>query len=162
MTNKIISFISFTFFLLIIIATTSAVGNCTNERFDCSDHGLCYSDKSGCHCDVGYITFPTENVYPECNYAQKSQLTGFLLSLFIGPFTGAGFFYVGQVGLGVGQLIVLLVPTFLLCCFSKVEWIVFILKIIMQLGVNAFWIASIVLFASNKITDGNNAPLEKW
>merc|ERR1712154_408119 len=52
-------------------------------------------------------------------YSEKSQLTAFLLSLFIGPITGAGRFYVGDYAEGI---IKLLLPIVLICACGIVAF----------------------------------------
>ena len=71
-------------------------------------HGLC--EDNVCVCDDQYVNrYPHElegENYNElvCSYKQKRTLVAFLLQLFLG-LLGTAQFYLGNIGLGCGQLI---------------------------------------------------------
>lgn len=74
--------------------------NCTSPK-SCSYNGYCI-DVNTCKCDDGYTTHDsTPNI--SCNYKQKDRLVAFLLQFFLFS-VGAGNFYLGNIGLAVGQL----------------------------------------------------------
>lgn len=73
------------------------VGQTTAE---CNYNGFC-TESGHCRCNDGYTTHRSST---ECNYRQKSRYTAFLLQFFIGGMTGAGEFYLGNIGLASGQL----------------------------------------------------------
>ena len=77
---------------------------CT-ECFERDDNGTCSIVSPGCY----YF----EN--SECVDNRRSQLVAFLLSLFLGE-VGAANFYIGQNGLGAGQLVLFLSTFIIICC----------------------------------------------
>merc|ERR1711997_147906 len=82
----------------------------------CGKHGECNATviSSGfCECEEGYIHWEGE----PCAYEQKSKLTAFLLSFFLG-ILGADWFYLsqGQAGYIVAGLIKLFFPVITCCC----------------------------------------------
>lgn len=83
--------------------------NCTDDS-SCSYRGRCNFKKTGCICDAGYTTFEPEEG-TQCNYKQMSRFLPFFLEFFF-PYFGVGHFVLGNIGYGVGQIIVL----FLCCC----------------------------------------------
>merc|ERR1711994_1032103 len=87
----------------------------------CGKHGECEFSQynatvisSGfCECEEGYIHWGKE----PCAYEQKSKLTAFLLSFFLG-YLGADWFYLsqGQAGYIVAGIIKLFFPVITCCC----------------------------------------------
>jgi len=88
---------------------------CHDPTVTCHGHGTC-EDHYGCRCDSGYTTHKAENG-TMCNYKQKSQMTAFLLTLFLGEF-GAGRFYVGQTVTAVIKLLLIVCGCCLTCVCS--------------------------------------------
>lgn len=81
--------------------------NCTDANqysAQCDFNGICLSN-GNCKCDSGYITWPQGNSVG-CTYKQKQQLIAFLLSFFVGEFTGAGEWYLGNNDIALAQLLV--------------------------------------------------------
>lgn len=157
---------TFVVLLLLVAASTAALAsNCTQPVLDCSGRGQCVPSSSDCFCDDGYVTHPPDAV-PQCNYKQTSRLAPFLVSLFVGPYTGAGYFMIGQTGLGVGQLLLFwggLFVGFLLGLIFGKEWdcAVFVFNLFVSFGVIAFFIASLVQIAQG-MDDGDGVPLGGW
>ena len=90
---------------------------CSDASIDCNGHGICFKNGDGCKCDDGFITHnPTNDT--QCNYEQKSQLTAFLLALFLGEF-GAGRFYVGQASTAVFKFLLIYYACCLNCVCSR-------------------------------------------
>jgi len=99
--------------LTLISLITVQAQNCTNTTVAenvCGMRGDCKLSRNGWEsfgdCDSGYAS-----VDGACNYKQKSQLTAFLVSFFVG-WTGADWFYLsdgtaGYVVAGVFKLITL-------------------------------------------------------
>lgn len=85
--------------------------NCTIDS-DCNN-GVCVN--STCECNIGYVSYDSDI----CNYAQKKQITAFLLSFFLGGI-GAEWFYLSDCninyeGLGTLKLILFLIIAILVC-----------------------------------------------
>ncbi len=74
-------------------------GYCDDDA-DCNGHGIC--DDNLCSCEDEYAG-------DFCNRKRKSKLVAFLLTLLVGPIfslpVGAGRFYLGYIGIGVGQIL---------------------------------------------------------
>eukprot|EP01084_Bolivina_argentea_P053476 98185_1 len=145
--------------------------NCTNSYVACNTHGICVSNhpEVGCQCDYGYTTFNSQDS-TMCNYKQKSQLTAFLLSVFLGG-VGAGRFYVGDIGSGVVLLSLIIVG----CCYGCFAIVqtsdndLYSYLIVGEgvipacLCANVLWVViDSVLFAVNKIPDENGVQLAPW
>lgn len=143
--------------------TMNANTLCTLDS-ECGDYGRCHNNK--CKCDSGYYTQNSNN---PCGYKQKKQLTAFLLQFFIG-YLGAGHFYVGEIGLGVGEILLCIVPAIFICCIfcaasGEKPCIVIFLGIVMilaEIGTLAWWIYNTVQFGENKFNDSNGVPLQEW
>lgn len=153
--------------------TTSSV-NCSGVNTfsdSCSNNGVCLTSGK-CRCEDGYTTYP-KNHNPQCNYKQKKRLTAFLLSFFLGAWSGAGYWYLGITDMAIAQLMVFVSFIFVICCYlctiddSKANekeesfcsnCIEFTFSIVML----ALWINALVSIASNDFTDGNGATLEDW
>ena len=96
--------------ITIINFTNMTISDSTNNTCEidtlaalCNYHGICNEDEHSCNCNEGYITHnPTNETF--CNYKQKSALTAFVLELFIGFISGAGYFYIERYGLGNAQV----------------------------------------------------------
>jgi TM2 domain-containing membrane protein YozV len=133
----------------------------------CNYDGTCTKDGS-CKCNSGYATHePDDNT--QCNYKQKKQLTAFLLQIFLGYY-GAGHFYIGRIGLAIGELLLsfggcfigcLLVP----CFMANAEGATLIAGVINFLTATAsfgWWLANTIIFGLNNFKDGNGVPLQSW
>ena len=147
--------------------------NCTtgSNTFACSYHGICSGDFT-CVCDTGYITFPTDSKFG-CNYQQKSALIAFLLEFFLGVEVGAGELYLGNISLGIGQLIFFWVGLLFFISFctllaylflstDEAKYMLYGNKIgtfIWSIGVTIFWIVLIVYIVNGTTVDGNGAPI---
>eukprot|EP01084_Bolivina_argentea_P039191 72448_1 len=142
--------------------------DCDPEK-TCDGHGDCTYSGSGdelifasCKCDNGFTTYPDPPTgdQPYCNYPQKSQLTAFLLSWFLGAF-GAGRFYVGDYVLGAIKLCLIFMGCFLGCicmvlanmCGGGGEQIGLVPICLAATALSAWCIADIILFAMNDIPD---------
>ncbi|KAG5180632.1 hypothetical protein JKP88DRAFT_166410 [Tribonema minus] len=104
----------------------------------CPQHASCYrfSETEGvCECDGGYIT---REPYPPCDYHQKSQLTTFLISFFVG-WLGVDWFY-----LAVGN------PWYIVAG---------VVKLITAGGFGIWWIVDFIRVIVNAFPDGNDLPL---
>ena len=139
----------------------------------CQDHPGCWSYNRATHA---------------CDDKRKSQLTTFLLSLFL-AYVGAANFYIGQLGLGGGQIALFLVSLAFMCaaipccvilCFASANQggdsavgafvcgtfcsaviiaIGFVLSILAYLALTAWWIYDLVIFVQNRRLDGRGCPL---
>jgi len=148
-------------------------GNCTDSL--CNYNGRCNDEKTECVCDKGYITFESSDG-TQCNYQQKNTLTAFLLEFFLGAEAGAGYFYIGQTGMAVGQLLLFwvgLVPLCLILCCGVVSsekldsgcvgitFAVFGCLYVVGwfVGILAWWIYALVTIGQGSVHDGNGAPI---
>ena len=150
-------------------ASYSSDGSCAVSA-DCSNNGVC--SNGSCACYPGFVTFPS-GATPACNYAQKSQLTAFLLQIFIGE-TGAGQFYLENWGNAGGQLAILIVPAILACicccvmCGADSDGkgacgiCILVLMVILFIGVGVWWLADTILIGTNHYLDGNGIPVKSW
>jgi hypothetical protein len=160
------------------------VMNCTNAYLQCSGNGMCTDPvgftnnltNSTCYCANNYITWPAE-AYPECNYAQTKRLLPFLLHLFLGPYTGVGAFMLGEVGVGVAEVVIFffgLLPLCIYCiciegdvdttnpkhtCGECVKLVYILIWIFVITGI---YIGVLVNIGTAVYTDKNNAPLGSW
>ncbi len=78
---------------------------CKNPQYDCSNHGFCSQDGLSCICDSKYDTFECHN--SQCCYRKEPRVKLFLTSFFV-TWIGVPFFILGNVGLGIGMIV--------LCC----------------------------------------------
>ena len=134
----------------------------------CNYHGTCVADGKSCICNEGYVTFKSDSI--QCNYEQKDTVTAFLLAFFVGVEGGAGYFYLGNIGMGIGQLLLFwigMIPQ----CFSifiiqgKYKEFFAIMSVcytcLWSGAVIAWWITSLVMIATGSQHDGNGAPIPK-
>ena len=133
--------------------------NCTTNA-DCNYNGNCMNNHQ-CKCNDGYITFDSET---QCNYKQKNTLTAFLLELFIGMYTGAGYFYLELNYLALGQLFyfwggILVFCFSSLCISSDFKIIIPILIFLWGIGIIMWWLYVVILIAKGTIRDNNGAPI---
>jgi len=151
---------------------SNEVYNCTDNS-DCNYKGICTS-KNVCQCDDGYITFP-QNHSTDCNYKQKSAKTALLLQLFLGLF-GAGYFYLGVIDLGLGELFlfwggfifVCMLGCIIVCVknnqeqnpnYDIVSAITNLFICLVMVGSFIWWIYSMVTIGNGTQLDGNGATL---
>jgi hypothetical protein len=137
--------------------------NCT-EAYDCSYNGICTNEKT-CKCNDGYVTYPSNHV-TGCNYKQKSTLVAFLLQFFLGFISGAGYFYLGQTELGLGQLFLFwggtILSLFFACCSCSEksdsnEEILY--KCVLYMGCIIWYMYSLAEIGGGITKDGNGAPI---
>lgn len=161
------------------LASAGPVDNCTLPYFQCSAHGGCTFPygvnnplDSRCYCDNNYITWP-ENHYPECNYHQQTRVLPFLLEIFFGWFTGVGAFVCGQVGWGIGQVLLCwlgLLPLGIVGCVQVCRDQEFDCKglaascymCIWITAITALEIATLVMIGDGRFKDEHGAPMGGW
>ena len=142
----------------------------------CSYRGICREDGLTCHCDKGFATFDSVDGN-QCNYEQKGPFGIWLLEFFFGPYTGAGYFQAGRIGLGVGQLMLfwggIIFMCVMACCagvFAKGNSVKYGLGDILGcvggcfivcwiLGILVWWIYALVTFAQGSVADGNGVSI---
>jgi len=144
--------------------------NCTGS-IDCNYKGHCNEEGTSCICNDGWTTYNTHHE-ALCNYEQKNQLTAFLLNLFFGKIFGAGYWYIERVDMALTQLFIywigLLGIYVVLYCAIQIsgenngEACGYCFTSIWSMAVIAFWIISVVMFASNEVLDGNGIQLNSW
>jgi hypothetical protein len=144
--------------------------SCTDAN--CSYRGRCNDMQTYCICNDGYITFGVTD--KQCNYKQKETLIAFLLEFFLGVPGGAGYFYLGQTYMGVGQLLLFwvgLIPLCLLtCCLVAGSeggavagmCCAYLYIFLWGIATSGWWIAALVTIGTGKITDGHGAPIKMW
>ena len=136
----------------------------------CSFNGICTTSTS-CKCDDGYITFPTDNK-EQCNYKQKSMLIAFLLSFFLGIVSGAGEWYLGNIGLAVGQLVFMwgFSPfiCIIACCAASISGednkvfscLFKCLGALWGSGIIVWWLCDWIMIINGTTNDSNGASLQ--
>src|SRR5271163_3371907 len=108
------------FFLLAIILATiqnvnafnttiSYVGNVTT-----CNNGILSIDNQ-CICNYGYTT---SDINDSCGYKQYSQAGAFILHVAFG-YVGAGWFYIGRVGLGLASILPIVIGCCILPCLCS-------------------------------------------
>ena len=132
---------------------------------ECGNNGRCHNNK--CQCDSGYYTQTSTD---PCGYKQKQQVTAFCLQLFLGGF-GAGHFYVGEIGLAVGELILTLISGGIYKSIKKeyknkskpplIECIYYIMSSALTASFG-WWLYNTIQFGENKFNDINGMPLQAW
>lgn len=145
-----------------VFAASGAFVNCSSTTFNqysdqCNYHGVCLVSGS-CKCDDGYITWPKDGSVG-CNYKQKSQLIAFLLSFLLGPISGAGLWYIGNIGPALAQL--LLFGVCLVCATAARDGVGTCMIVLWVLAVKGLWLNVWIAILTGDITDGNGAPLAK-
>lgn len=166
------------------ISAQTTIGDC-DEVDNCNARGTCTTTDDGldwyCICDDGYTTHPAIETGDEdddssfCNYAQKKQLTAFLLAWFLG-FYGGGQFYIGDTGIAAAKLVCGIIfcccmPCVLKCVAGKMAdgggggggiQIIGCVQCCCMLGLFVWWLVDIVNFGTNAYDDGNGVGLEPW
>lgn len=139
--------------------------NCTADDYGiytpiCDYNGKCIADGT-CKCDNGYITWPANNPVG-CNYKQKSQLVAFLLSLFLGSFSGAGEWYLNNTMMGLVQVLLCwtCIPVACLCgAATNSEACIGGMSGAQTLAVIVLWLYLWISIIDGTRNDGNGAPL---
>ena len=143
-------------------------GRWCSDDFEC---GYGYCQAYTCQCYRGYITW---HYMDTCAYEQRSKLTAFLVSFFVGML-GVDWFVLsrGDAGYIVAGIIKLLV--FLACCIS---WLFFIrnqsekarsrnfvllaVSIILTSVSIIWWLTDWIRVLADVFYDGYGAPLKPW
>ena len=178
--------------LLLILLNNIVHGQPNNgtecsEVTTCSGRGQCQTDDAEevCLCDDGYTTYPepqdpTSINATFCSYKQKEQLTGFLLTFFLGG-AGAGRFYIENwllAGLKLGFCVGFpcIICCLVCCCgigaglkdnfdgggegfLAATGFMGCCCICIYTLGVFAWCLADIILFGIGDVQDGNGVDL---
>lgn len=139
--------------------STTTTANCTSA-FQCNYNGICGEDHK-CYCNNGYITYKSDI---GCNYKQKSTLIAFLLELFLGPFSGAGYFYLGLNELGAGQLVYMwgglcILQPFLAAISNNKNPFPVCFTLMWVISIIFWWLYAIILIGKGQIYDSNGAPI---
>jgi hypothetical protein len=141
---------------------------CYND-YDC---GLGFCRAYMCQCQYGYITwYYMEN----CAYQQRSKLTAFLLSFFLGPL-GVDWFYLSR---GNGGYIVAGIIKLLISCGCCIGWpfifystqsknsrqyrvIGTTINAVLTVTAIIWWLTDWIRILADAFRDGNGAPLQPW
>lgn len=136
------------------------------DDFECG-RGFCQGYI--CHCYRGFITWRSMQ---SCRYEQRTKLTAFLLSFFLGIF-GADWFYLSRrmtkyIIVGMMKLLVALGciigwPIFILKCSKNEHRFVLLINIInVLLSLTSFlwWLTDWIRILANIFLDGHGAPLQ--
>jgi len=159
---------------------------CNPDIFpECSTNGLCIrngnnSSEGYCLCTSGYITLVTNDTNNQgCNYKQRSQLVAFLLHFFLGTL-GAGEFYLGNMGIASGQLVLLLGPILISCCLCCLYGMSTIVErdtnttagivgifssciaCTISIAVFAWWLVDCIYIGLGIRLDGNGQKMDYW
>jgi hypothetical protein len=142
--------------------------NCTDGRdsLGCNYEGICIQNT--CRCDNGWTSESNSTI--GCTYQQKNRFGAFFLHFFL-FFFGAGEFYLGNIGFGVGQLVYNCIGTCIMCCiglacikmFEKpgMGCTVFIV-VCWVIGSFAWWVLDLVWIGCGWRLDGNGMPIADW
>ena len=125
-------------FLFIEKVSTQNVSSkliCSIDNNCAYPNGQCILNQ--CICSKGWIIIDQSG----CTYQQKSKLTAFLLSFFVGIF-GADWFY--------------------LSVSNGVYIIVGLIKLITLGACGIWWIIDWIRLLANAFPDGNGIPLQDW
>jgi len=147
-----------------LLQTPTSFSNFTSTPFssnstcpnNCSFHGIC-TEANQCDCYSSYV-------YDDCSYKQKSRLTAFLLSFFLGTFA-IDRFYLGYKWQSALKLI-LGIFVCCLCCTaysivkstrnSNLQSLVLGLSwCLLNLGTFVWWLTDVILIGSGNLGDGN-------
>lgn len=149
-------------------AMSTANFTCTFAPTDCNNHGVCNQAGDACICDDDYATYDASAESGECNYKRKSGLVALLLSIFVG-YTGAVYFYVGEIGMGCIQLLLAGIGGMFIfgcigaCCDgamdSKDPVCTKFLTSLVALAAVGMWITVLVLVAGGTLDDSNGIGL---
>ncbi|CAF1093453.1 unnamed protein product [Adineta steineri] len=140
---------------------------CSND-YECG-HGFCQAYK--CQCYRGYITWKFMDV---CNYKQRTKLTAFLVSFFVGIF-GIDWFVLsqGKAGYIIAGIIKLIIS---LGCITAWPVIIFnlskkkpnlasiatLINVTFSLTTFIWWLTDWIRVLAEVFYDGNGAPLQTW
>ncbi|CAF1165870.1 unnamed protein product [Adineta steineri] len=133
------------FFLLLILLILIQINQsqnislkliCSNDNTCGYPNGECILNE--CICLKGWII---QDHYDGCTYQQKSKLTAFLLSFFLGIF-GVDWFY--------------------LSCGNFAYIIAGIIKLITLGACGIWWLVDWIRLLANAFQDGNGMPLLNW
>ncbi|CAF1177871.1 unnamed protein product [Adineta ricciae] len=136
--------------------------------FNCG-HGYCQGYV--CQCYRGYIT---QRIMDVCNYEQRTKLSAFLLSFFLGIF-GSDWFFLsrGKTGYIIGGILKLLISLgcligwpFIIVKYSKknpgIVTVVNMVNVLISLTAFLWWLTDWIRILANVFYDGNGAPLQPW
>lgn len=133
--------------------------SCMNS-LDCNLNGKCNLTTFSCECNSPYISYKGE----ECNYKRKSQLTAFLLQLFLGEF-GAAEFYTEYYLFAFIKLGLVAFSMLSFCVAFKSGCGSICVRLVMtvvMVAVALWWIVDSFRYGMNKIPDGNGVSLHSW
>lgn len=159
--------VAFCTFLLIALVTFAGAApqcenpdvsfNCTSDA-DCNFRGNCMPSGE-CRCEDKYATY--NNTTLQCNYKRVNRLLPFLTEFFLGMF-GVGYFILGKVGLGVGQLLLFLSLVLSIIIGRNAPrtlnplWMLpGLLSIIIFLGGFGWWLYAIITIGKGDVLDEN-------
>ncbi len=157
MRNKMMKLFIFTILLLLSFANGFECE--TNTLYSCSGHGTCISSGNGtttCDCSNGHITKDCE---PDvmCCHSIPARLPIFMAALFGGEL-GIPYFLIGEVGLGVG-VIMMLIGTCIFgvwFAFSKENCLLFFMTAMFLVSWLAWWAASLICVAAERCQFGTD------
>jgi len=157
--------------------------NCSTNN--CQFPNQCSEDKKTCRCGLDNAEYELNKKLKEgetredptkvqlfCAYVRKQQLVYFLLEILLN--IGAGHFYAGNIGMGVGKLLVVFLPCFAMCiamCCGMVGGDKAAggamaggscLGIAAVCAISIWWIVDIIMIATLSYTDGHGVPLKSW
>lgn len=124
-----------------------------------------------CQCYPGYITWRQMEV---CNYQQRTKLTAFLVSFFVG-ILGIDWFVLsrGQGGYIVAGIFKMIIsfgcitawPLIIIVISRKKPRLLFstqIIAVVLSLTSFIWWLTDWIRVLANVFYDGNGAPLQPW
>jgi hypothetical protein len=142
---------------------------CKNPLYDCSNHGFCSQDGLSCICDDKYDNYGCGSA--QCCYKKEPRVKMFLLSFFV-TWIGVPFFILGNIGLGVGMIILCCGG----CCLANIGVAagakdgdsagvcLAVIGVLATLACNAFCLATWIMFAAEiePWNDKNGVPVASW
>lgn len=160
--------------LIALAATTLAACPMGKNGLECGGcpRGVCRNvslDETGddiieeCICSPSYAG-------DACDHRRKQRIGAFLLQFFLGTF-GAGYFYLGHIGLGVGILMLSLFGCCLGCIVGGIgkatdstflTGLGSIFGCLSGLAVFGWWLASSIIMGMNNMNDSHGYKPESW
>lgn len=173
-----------------VFSQTPTINSTTcHDVTTCDGNGMCYPkpvDGHMCKCSNSYATHECDEG-TECCYKRKSQLTAFMLQLFLG-LVGAGDFYLENISWGLASIGLTtggfcgacIVPLIVSCCICPVlkkcgcscaaddedgegtQSLIYFLYCCCAVAVFGIDLYRIIQIGRGEVTDGNGVNMASW
>ena len=150
----------------------SAILNMCDSQTCPTQFGTCQSTTT-CVCKDDFLNISWTGKQYTCDYAQKKQITAFMLEFFV---IGIGHIYTGNFVLGSLKLVSIVIFPYLLLCFNfagimaeatvKTQtcflWTTVVMFVTYFLGAVIWWLYDLIKFGTNNFVDSYGYPLKPW